>query len=439
MKSIIKTINRLFKKSIHILFEEGPKALWKAYQEHRKFQKITLPKIGEPLDKKSYDTKAAKFYGRTIYERDLIKALTELEKPVVLAISQDNYLEVTGGVQLTIDKDAKVFLDKGLNFLHIFPYWARNTLDFSTGPSYYGISLNNKLLGFVEERTLLDVFNNTIPEKLNSLHIHHTMGFRLSFLDHLLTLNGQNPARFWIHDFITLCPNCVLLRNDIEFCNAPPLNSNACTICKYSSIRPKHVEGYVTLFKKFNLQVIAPSQFALDFWLDHFPLKGIEGIVKPHGQFIHHPTTHKRTPTDPIKIAFLGFPVFHKGWRTWLKLTDTFCKYSQYQFFLFSNEKKSSAKFKNISVTVDAEDPKAMVKALRKQQIDVAFLWSIWPETYSYTLEEALAAGVFVITNPHSGNIYAQVHDKPYGICLKNEAELMSFFEQGQLSKYLSG
>nr|HPL82041.1 hypothetical protein [Anaerolineaceae bacterium] len=134
----------------------------------------------------------------------------------------------------------------------------------------------------------------------------------------------------------------------------------------------------------------------------------------------------------------VGFPVFHKGWHTWLKLTETFKQDTRYEFYLFSNEKKASSNFRNISVTVTADNPNAMINALRKHEIDIAVLWSICPETYSYTLREALEAGAFVITNPLSGNIRKQVEENNFGIVLEDEKALLEYFKTGQFIKHIS-
>jgi len=438
MRQKIKIFYRLTKKGFHILFEDGPKALWEAFKERRRFQKSIVPKVGEPLKRIAFDTKLAKYYGRLMQSERLSELLSKLSQPVVLMLSQDNYIDVTGGVQLTIDKQAQTLLTTNKNVLHIFPYWARKTLDFSQGDAYYGISLNRKLLGFIEEELLLETLKTQLKDKLESVHIHHTMAFRLAFLDELLSIRRTDKVFFWIHDFFTLCPNYFLLRNDHSYCGAPAIYSNACTICKYGSIRPRHVEGFINLFEKHEPHVIAPSQFALDFWQLHFPLKNSEGEVRPHGVFKWIPPQHKRQNKDTIRIAFLGFPVFHKGWQTWLNLTERFKQDYRYVFYLFSNEKKPSSNFRNISVTVSADNPNAMVNALRENEIDVAFLWSICPETYSYTLKEALEASAFIITNPLSGNIQKQVKESTFGIVLEDEKALLNYFETGQVFKDLS-
>jgi len=68
-----------------------------------------------------------------------------------------------------------------------------------------------------------------------------------------------------------------------------------------------------------------------------------------------------------------------------------------------------------------------MTEALQDNNIDVAFLWSICPETFSFTLYESLAAGCTVLTNRNSGNIQAYVREHPEaGIVLEHENALLS-------------
>ena len=76
-----------------------------------------------------------------------------------------------------------------------------------------------------------------------------------------------------------------------------------------------------------------------------------------------------------------------------------------------------------------------MLKALRENKIQVAILWSICPETFSFTYYECFAAGVFVITNQNSGNIEAMVRENKNGIILRDEMELLYFLSNPEMLK----
>jgi hypothetical protein len=69
---------------------------------------------------------------------------------------------------------------------------------------------------------------------------------------------------------------------------------------------------------------------------------------------------------------------------------------------------------------------------LRKYEIDVSFLWSICPETYSFTLYESWAAGCTIVTNPVSGNIALTVEENSLGEVFQSENSLFRYFENVQ-------
>jgi hypothetical protein len=83
----------------------------------------------------------------------------------------------------------------------------------------------------------------------------------------------------------------------------------------------------------------------------------------------------------------------------------------------------------------------AAVDLLIKHDIDLALLWSIVPESYSYTLQEAAAAGVPVLTSPKSGNIAATIDMHPeLGKVLQNEDQLLAFLlDVEQVRCYVAG
>ncbi len=53
------------------------------------------------------------------------------------------------------------------------------------------------------------------------------MGFDLAFIEKAIMIAGKPKVRFWLHDFFSVCPGYLLLRNNIEFCGAPDVSSNA--------------------------------------------------------------------------------------------------------------------------------------------------------------------------------------------------------------------
>lgn len=383
-----------------------------------------------------YDTSPVRFKGKKIDQNALNVALQSLKtKPFVLALSQDNYLSVVGGVQLKLADQQRELNEQGMAFLHLSPYLVRSTLDFSDQSGVMRLNLDGQFLGFVDDETLLAVLSNLAQDgSLQAVHIHHLMGWKLGYVSQLLAVTGDVSLNYWLHDFFSICPNYPLLRNDREYCHAPDPMSNACLLCIYGTIRPLHYQAFSYLFQRFPIQVVAPSEFALDLWRDKFPVNTSKGQVVPNAILEWGEQLTGSAKDEPLRVAFVGFPVLHKGWQTWLNLTNRFGKDPRYNFFHFSADWQPSTNFEKVSVEVTKQNRSAMTDALRENRVDIAFLWSICPETFSFTLFESLAAGCYVITNPASGNIQAYIKDHPdSGMIIDTEDTLLELFGSNDL------
>jgi glycosyltransferase involved in cell wall biosynthesis len=429
-------------KALHILKKQGVNALIARIKTKANIQ---TSRTSRQLNAKSTqaitDTKAI-FIGRIFSKEKLESRLTSaLQGSVIrIAFSHDNYLENVGGLQLKIADEQLEVNRSGKDYLHIFPYGAGLTLTEFNDDSVIGINLNGGWVGYTHPQILIDYLAEISSEfNVERLSIHHVMGFDLGFIEQVIEIAQHPRVVFWLHDFFSLCPGYLLLRNDLEFCGVPDVKSNACSLCIYGERRTKHLTEFESFFTRNAVEVISPSEFALELWRKGFPVKGIASTVCPHATLDYQKPIPNASKKSAIKVAFVGFPVHHKGWETWLKLTDKFGSDRRYEFILFSKTRRPSRKFKNVSISVTKESRNKMAETLRDHNIDVAFLWSICPETFSFTLYESLAAGCAILTNRNSGNIQAYVREHPEaGIVLEHENALMELFEGSSLGDYLA-
>lgn len=363
--------------------------------------------------------------------RQLVQKLqaTMAHQNYVLSISHDNYLTITGGVQVRISDEQISLGLEGISYLHLYPFFRRNYLVQEDESFYVGINCDGVEIGVTDRKGLLYALKRKGSTYLKDIHIHHTMGFDLSYLTRLANTVGKKSAQFWLHDYFSVCPGFHLLRNDREYCWAPDINSNACLICKYGKMRATNLQKFSLLFKKIFMEVISPSQYTLDLWRGNFNSVKYHDKVLPHVKLIW---TEKNPITNlplPINIGFVGSPVEHKGWNAWKRLLTKVNNDSRYKFYYFANDWGGHGNYERVVVSVNRDDRMAMVNALKTKDIDVAFLWSTWPETFSFTLFESLAAGCLIITNTNSGNIQDFITNNPErGMVLNNEDELSNLF-----------
>lgn len=352
----------------------------------------------------------------------------DLRENFVLSLSHDDYLTITGGAQVYITDEQRLVNQKDQSYLHVYPYNKENALVSSDTILYLGVNLDGRQLLETESNELVNALSDLADTKhLINLSIHHSMGFNRSTLQYFLNLAG-GKAVFWLHDYFSLCPSYNLMRNDREYCGAPDINSNSCRLCSYGDQRREQNKEFEQLFRENQLEVAAPSQFTFELWQSRFPIISTAHIIPP-AVLEWRTSNPSKFVEGQMRVAFLGYPLDYKGWKTWLRLVQEFNDEDMYKFFHFSSQEGEFGNYKRIDTRVTKENRLAMVDSLRRNDIDVAFLWSTVAETFSFTLHEALAAGCFIVTNPNSGNIQNYICRNPKrGIILKDEKELIDYF-----------
>lgn len=350
----------------------------------------------------------------------------------MITISHDNYLKEVGGVQVKLLDRITQFKQNQMGDFHIYPTQRLFSLNHGDSPFFIDLLMDGNYIGTINSNDFVDIFSSQKIE-ISQIEIHHTMGFKMDFIIELLQHFESHTKLFWAHDFFSICPNYFLMRNDREYCNAPDVDSNACRICLYGELRHKHTNEFKHLFDSINMHVITPSEFALDFWKEKSGLKAEQYSVVPHTVLNWKEQNIPIISQKPIKIAYVGHPIYQKGWHTFKKLTETQNNNPDYRFFQFSNiEQKGNFEFIEIAVT--KSNRFLMKEELSHHQIDIAILWSLCPETFSFTLYESLAAGCYIITNPYSGNIQNFLIDNPQrGLIAENEEALIQLFSSGKI------
>jgi glycosyltransferase involved in cell wall biosynthesis len=138
---------------------------------------------------------------------------------------------------------------------------------------------------------------------------------------------------------------------------------------------------------------------------------------------------------SPIRIGFLGFDKYLKGWSVFERLAVMMQGDIRYEFVHLGHRSRPVPfiSFEQVHVTHSRRN--AMIEAAREHRLDAVLVWPAWPETYSFVVFEAIAAGALVITNPRSGNVAAAVGDSTRGVILDDESKLGDFLADGSLQR----
>jgi hypothetical protein len=192
------------------------------------------------------------------------------------------------------------------------------------------------------------------------------------------------------------------------------------------------VQAHARLFAGLDLTVVAPSQSAYDTWRAASSAPADQPhVIHPHGRLA--PRGQAIAPAaGALSVAFLGMPGIHKGWPVFEALAERFAEDDRYRFLHLGSAPAVTAKVEFHPISVSADRPFAMREALDRFGVDVALIWSLCRETFSFTAYEAVAAGAAVLTGPDSGNVAAFVSEGDRGMVLACEDDLMRLFESGE-------
>jgi hypothetical protein len=358
---------------------------------------------------------------------------------VALAISHDDYTLVFGGIQNVLADEQRIFAAAGWRYLHVSPAAPLPVLGlFGPADSYrVRVRLDQRLLGVVTFPVLAAALTALRAEGSRlEVIVHHMKGHVPEHLATLPDVTGSRPF-VWAHDFFALCPSFNLMRSDLTFCGAPPAESAACQICVFGADRRDHLPRVKAFFEATHPVVLAPSATALELWLRCGSLPYAATRVVTLADLIMDTVGDRIAARNggPLRIAHLGSSIRQKGWQVFEALASRHARDRRYQFYHLGVDGVRSRKYTHIPVRVTPSHRDAMVEAVALHQIDVVISWSLWPETFCFTMHEALAGGAFVIARQAAGNIGPAMEAAAplQSRAVRDEAELSALFESGAI------
>lgn len=356
---------------------------------------------------------------------------------VHVTFSHDDYTATFGGMQLCLRRESGEIAKRGVDHLHIHPAKPWPTARADDQPGVVGVLLNGRRLGLFAFKDVVAAVRRTVRGQAagrRSFAIHSLLGHSSADVVDLLKVLKLKSGFFWLHDFASLCAGYHLLRNDVEDCAAPPIDSAACRICSYGPLRAGQMASHEELFRKLDLTVVGPSATTLGFWRSRAPYAARDAVVLPHARRVKpRPVAVTGSPRRALRVAFLGMPAPLKGWPIFAALAARHEGDRRYRFMHLGGQPdaRSSVEFHEV-IACEAR-PDAMRVKLQELEVDVAIVWPLCRETFSFTAYEAAAAGCALLTWPDSGNVAAFVADSGDGLVLRDEAALEAAFASGDV------
>ena len=356
----------------------------------------------------------------------------EKELTVSKSLEASHCIAVCGGIHAMWQMNgSRKFIDGQLEQLHQSGFQTLEIIPllyFQAGmrePVFWAISANGIYQGLFRSDSLVKFY-----PKIKGMIIH-SLYYNWNTIETLLeSFTVETRVLYYIHDYACLCTHRFLYK-DKKLC-IDAEGKMVCNTCSADEERRRLLHFYQALFEKYKVLMIAPSADA-KARVEPF-YKHIEIAELPHLDFEQE--TCVKQVNSRIRIAYIGVCSWSKGWEQFAMLVDRFrCKYE----FYCLGDCPDDLKIKNVwyvpVALKESEHVPRMTEALLQYGIDIAYIGSVWPETYSFTYYEVYEAGCFVLTNAQSGNVYKQVTVNRNGFAFSSNTEMMEWLEKGMVRR----
>jgi len=310
----------------------------------------------------------------------------------------------------------------------ICSYWegGEETLDIvSLFSQYYNGGFFNS--GYsIMLKNIIDIF------KINIIHIHHMM---YHYFDLVNILKNEKIKLFIsLHDYFSICPRINKVTKDNLYCGH--WDEAKCNSCLSSFNKIEGINNIEAWNSVWNLlfsyanKIIAPSEAAkreVSEVYNHLSIDVVE-----HGIDTLNDKKELDIDTDKeFHVAFLGGISVIKG----KKLIEELIKYSRHNkdgifFHLFGNIDQNIRKMKCKNFIYHGEyDRNELNKLFKVNNIKLICIFSIWPETYSYTLTESVSNNIPLLAID-LGAVGQRIKENNLGWLIKNGTDISEIYKK---------
>lgn len=294
-------------------------------------------------------------------------------------------------------------LSDRFNFHVLFPTGNKYTIE-----SFFGEESEKMTLPFTIEKTArYNHYNNIYKEMLDyvvrafaisTVHIHHMLGHYFDIAD--VTKKYNINSIITLHDTYAICPAVGMLYCNEKYCgDMPEKDCRNCLIHTEraaNNIIPEWQSDWGDFLKKID-SVIVPSNDTRQ--RINAVYSDIEIKVVEHGVNVDK-LDYTPKLDGKLRIAFTGVLCKHKGAEMLRQLIAN-CKDRNIEFHSFGRIESDFADLQQNTSNYTFHGPykrEEIGKLLAENKINLICFFQICPETYSYTVNEAVASKIPVLS-----------------------------------------
>lgn len=237
-------------------------------------------------------------------------------------------------------------------------------------------------------------------------HSHH-------FLLMSLIANAEVPYDFMVHDYYAACPTINLLNWEDSYCNHET-DQHKCTVCLARSygqanraikVPVVNIGEWRNEFKSFldsARHVLVPSESARKVLEAYYPSKNSRIFVYTPPEYVKLTYDQAFVDQAPLVLGVLGAIGPHKGeafvYKLYAAIRELELPVKLKVLGYTSNHSEPFVSDDRVIEITGQYPPEQVSDLLNELQIAMVLDLSIWPETYCFTVDEALFSGYPVLS-----------------------------------------
>ncbi len=303
-----------------------------------------------------------------------------------------------GGVEQRIVAACDAHRDAGLRPIVLRP----STLADGTPAAVLGDGVEDGFpnLGYALPMELAVLARFLRGAGLRAVELHHLLGHHRAILSLLALLDV--PYDVHVHDYALICPRILLVGRERRYCGEPAVATCEACIADLGSASGETITVAALRWRSARLlagarRVLTPSEDAAFRLRRHFP--NIDVRAEPPSDDANLSAPIANVPRrDVARICVVGAIGVQKGYDILLACArDAVERNLPLEFVVVGHTIDDARLLDTGRVFITGEfQPSEAVELIQAQEAALAWLPSVWPETWCFTLSEAWSAGLRV-------------------------------------------
>jgi glycosyltransferase involved in cell wall biosynthesis len=321
-------------------------------------------------------------------------------RSVVSSMDGNTIIHIThnlgGGTELHVQRLTKELISHTPTLvLNVTKLAGKNIIGMVSGPNF--ASFRVRIKDTQDIRRILEFFN------VAKIHYHHFHGLEGLFLESGLL--DIRPYYFTAHDFYAVCPRVNLLKPNGVHCKV--VYQRECSTCL--SEAPLVQCHDIDLWRRFGSRMLAGAERVICPTVNAASylnkLVEREYCVVPHDGTVLQSSIlfqRKLRESEKLTVGVLGILTPHKGVEFLEGIMKDCASLDRGVDFAIIGDCSPSWRRRlsscgNLKVVTGRYSDRDVDRMIRSVSPDVILFTSRWPETFSYTLSEALVSGLPII------------------------------------------